>query len=148
MIKENPKYRTHDSPPWSDPPVEWGPSLTDPSQDIRVDTLVAKYQRDGVVPIDPAHYGVDMRTMDVIEATRRLAEAQAEIAAAEKAAVEERSKILSDAARVLKAGSPEALQLAASLTKILPGFQEVLDAAPLPAPKPLGDVASGGSSKA
>lgn len=137
MSKEKkivPKYRSWETAHlFSEPVVDWGVSLTDPSQNISVERLVAAHIRAG----SPAHglvYGDDMSRVGFTElsvelqaARSRLAEArQAEASA--KREVEEKAKAAGKAARDsvlarLRAGSPELQALASDLTRILPGFE-------------------------
>jgi len=133
MTKENPKYRTHDSPMFKEPDVDWGPSLTDPSQDIPVASLIDRHLRGG----SPAHglpFGDDLSRvgftelgvraaqlrdeLDKVESEGKALEAK-KLEAAQSKQRELRSKLLSQ----LKAGSPELQRLASELTRELPGFQ-------------------------
>lgn len=129
--KENPKYRTVDSPKFVEPEVVWPPSMTDPSQAISVDRLVAIHVRSGKVA--EKYYGVDLSKLGFAELTELEAKLSSELEkkqlgekeAKDKAAAQLRERQASVKARLLqqlKAGSPELQALAAELTGVLPGF--------------------------
>lgn len=139
MSKENPKYRTHDSPAFVEPVVDWGVSLTDPSQDISIEKLVALHIRRGA----PAHglsYGEDLsrvgftelhlQASDLADKVRGSVEAEkveADKAAAAKAAAAKAAAVESVVkASGLKPDSPELATLRSELTRVLPGFEEPL----------------------
>lgn len=150
MQKENPKYRTHDSPPYVDPPTVWPPSMTDGSQDISVARLVADHLRKGgLSPEESMAFGEDYSKLDLIELQARrellnkqlesrVGELEAEATAAAgsaAAAAAGRPAEISPApssqmipasqqpgSAQLQPGSPELQRLAAELTRILPGF--------------------------
>lgn len=131
MSKENPKYRTHDSPRFVEPVVDWGPSLTDPSQDIPVSRLVARHTRLG----KPAHnlpYGDDLSRVGFTELHTQLLQASESVKELQEA--DRLAAVNSDAAKLaadkaaLKPGSPELAKLAADLTAVLPGLQALVSA--------------------
>lgn len=145
LFLENPKYRTPDSPPFVEPEVIWPPSLTDPSQTISVERLVANHVRSGVRPV--GYFGTDYSRLGFAELVELEKQLSRDLESKEleekdrkqKAAELQKAKQQSLKVRLLqqlKAGSPELQQLAAELTGTLPGFgADVADA-------------EGGSSKA
>lgn len=137
-MKENPRYRTHESPKYVEPVINWPDSMTDPSQNISIQRLIDDHISRGVPPKE-MYFGTDLSRLDFTEAHSSL-----------KALDELREKELLDEgfrkkkadfdlqvaaeARLmkvvgqlkssdLKPGSPEIQALAAELTEVLPGFR-------------------------
>lgn len=130
MAKPEPKYRTHDSPPFVEPEVKYPPSLTDPSQYEPMSRLVERYMRDGGVP-HGLPFGDDLSRVGFTElhaaaeaAGKNLEELMAkekepEVPPATPAAPPPPKAVEAE----LLPGSPEIQALAASLTRLLPGFE-------------------------
>ena len=123
---------------YNDPPTVWPPSLTDPSQNISIQRLINDYLSRGAAPLQPQNmaYGVDMSRLDFTTAhsalsalddlkERRLLEMPLQEEGGRGIAVSNlalKDKVLAQ----LKAGTPELQAIAADLTRILPGFEEVV----------------------
>lgn len=132
-MKENPKYRSWDSPAFVEPKVDYGESLTDPSQNIPIAQLVANHVRMG----NPPHgltFGDDLSRVGFTELALKAKEASATIADQQAAeaklkadaaakAIADRRAVMERVDKALKAGSPEVQALAAELTRVLPGFE-------------------------
>lgn len=130
------KYRTHDSPRLPIPKVDWGPSKTDPSQDIPITKLIAQFVRRGEpAPVLP--YGEDLRGVDLIDA-HRIVQNYRNLAAADKKTADEKAKAekaaalekrnqrvreLVSKAHEYKPGSSELQAIAQELTGLLPGLE-------------------------
>lgn len=137
-MKENPKYRSIDSPPFVEPVIDWPPSMTDPSQNISTERLIQDHIN-RTTPPPPMYYGTDLSRVDFTAAHSALrdlqvlqdqekarADADKKKADADKQAAAER-ELLDVVGQLsspdLKPGSPGIQALAAKLTGILPGFK-------------------------
>lgn len=149
MTKENPKYRTQDSPVFVEPLIDWPDSVTDPSQDISINRLVSDYISRGA-PKPNLAYGVDVsrvdftmahsaiRDLDALNARRREEDVEKKKKADAELVAAAEARLLAVVGQLkssdLKPGSPEMQALAAELTGILPGFKAAVVSKEPPAP--------------
>lgn len=140
MQKENPKYRTIDSPKYEEPVIDWPESLTDPSQNVPIQRLIDDHISRGAIS-PPMQYGVDVSRMDFTEAHANLQTLEAlqrkeklDADAAAKLAAEQRDakkkEVLGRFNEAVRANSPELAKIAAELTAILPGFEGLAPSPP------------------